>query len=191
VANIEELGGGALNLAGTVAVQPPERLRASVLEAVAVTPQSMVVMDLAEYRRKRRTTIVFGVAAALLAVLATVATVIASTSDPAADILATADVATIELTGPAGSGRFTYSMQVGRGVFVSESLPDVPEGRTYQLWLIDPSGPSPAGLFAPEDDGRSRAVVGELTTGVTVGITEEPAGGSDQPTGEVLLAGDV
>jgi len=187
---VDHLREGTVGLAGAVAIQPPNRLRTEVLEAVAATPQNTVVMDIEQYRRTRRNTIAFGVAAALLAVVATVAALI-SVGDPAAEILAAPDVATIELTGPAGTGRFTYSAEAGRGVFASESLPGVAEGRTYQMWLIDSSGPSPAGLFVPDDDGRSIAVVKDLMEGVTVGITEEPSGGSELPTGEVLLSGEI
>lgn len=72
------------------------------------------------------------------------------------------------------------------------NLPALDATQTYQIWLIDPSGqPIGAGLFIPASGQayttaliQSSAPLGEF---IAIGVTIEPAGGSEQPTGDRLL----
>jgi len=130
-------------------------------------------------------------AAVVLAIVATVSIVESSRISEVEEILTAPDVQTVEMAGETADGRFTYSLEIGRGVFISGSLGAVEPGRTYQLWLVGDTGPEPAGLFTPDTAGRSTAVVEDVAAGLVLAITEEPAGGSHQPTGDVLLAGEV
>jgi anti-sigma-K factor RskA len=73
-------------------------------------------------------------------------------------------------------------------------LPPAPSGRTYQLWAIA-TGKSPVslGVFDTRPDGRltaAMAVPADLMFQVTA-VTEEPAGGSPQPTQTPFLIGEV
>ena len=73
-------------------------------------------------------------------------------------------------------------------------LPPAPAGRTYQLWAIA-TGKAPVslGLFNPRPDGRlttAMAVPADFVFQVTA-VTEEPAGGSPQPTQTPFLIGEV
>jgi anti-sigma-K factor RskA len=73
-------------------------------------------------------------------------------------------------------------------------LPPAPSGRTYQLWAIA-TGKAPVslGVFDTRPDGRltaAMAVPAELVFQVTA-VTEEPAGGSPQPTQTPFLIGEV
>lgn len=188
---VAELEAGALVLAESQQTEPPAHLRGQVLDAIEQTPQDAVVVDLATRRRNRVVTGMLAAAALILAVVATVSIVQSSRVGTVEEILTAPDVQTVELVGETAAGRFTYSLDVGRGVFVSGSLAAVDPNRTYQLWLIGDAGPEPAGLFVPNASGRSTAVVDDVTAGLVLGITEEPAGGSEQPTGEVLLAAEV
>ena len=188
---VSEMRTGTLVLAETQKTEPPAHLRSQVLDAAERTPQDVVVVDLATHRRNRVLTSLLGVAAVILAIVATVSIIQASQVSSVEEILAAPDVQTVEMLGETGSGRLTYSLEVGRGVFASGSLAHLAPGRTYQLWLIDDDGSVPAGLFVPDASGRSSAVIDNLTPDVILGITEEPGGGSEQPTGEVLLATDV
>ncbi len=79
-------------------------------------------------------------------------------------------------------------------VFYASQLPALPANRVYQLWLIRSNGQAiaSAGIFTP--DGASRGTVQlrnpALLNGVTtVAVTDEPAGGSMQPTGHKWLIG--
>lgn len=72
------------------------------------------------------------------------------------------------------------------------NLPELDPSQNYQIWLIDSTGkPIGAGLFVPANGQRyttaliqSSAPLGEF---IAIGVTVEPAGGSDQPTGDRLL----
>lgn len=188
---LAELEAGALALAESTRSDPPPELRARVLEAVERKPQEAVVIDLAARRRNRLVTAALGVAALIVTVITTISIVEATRDGDIEAILTAPDVQTIELTGESADARFTYSLGVGRGVFVSGSLAAPGPEQTYQLWLIGSDGPQPAGLFIPDTEGVSSAVVNGVRAGLTLGVTEEPAGGSDAPTGDVLMAGEV
>ncbi len=67
-------------------------------------------------------------------------------------------------------------------------LPDLGEEQTYQIWLIEPDGHRvSAGLFRPQVDAAytTQPVYAkqDISSFTGVGVTIEPAGGSDQPTG--------
>lgn len=66
--------------------------------------------------------------------------------------------------------------------FVPQGMPEPEADKTYQLWLIGQSGARSAGLVT------DRPVVAD-TTGDTdrLGVTLEPAGGSEQPTTKPVL----
>lgn len=113
--------------------------------------------------------------------------------DQVAEVLAAADATVVQASSTlAGETRFVYSADLERGVFSGSSIPAIGDDRTYQLWVIDDQGASSLGLFYPDDTGGAVVVVdGALRSGVVLGVTNEPEGGSDQPTGDVLLAADL
>lgn len=92
------------------------------------------------------------------------------------------------------SGRMFWNPATDRWTFYAHHLPRVAPGREYQLWLITPSGPVGAGTFRPGQDG-SAAVQATYDLPAdqlrAVAVTEEPAGGVPQPTGEILILGNV
>lgn len=60
---------------------------------------------------------------------------------------------------------------------------DVPDDQVMQLWLIDDTGAHSVGFLADE----AVTVAGsEFENGALVGVTAEPAGGSEQPTSDPL-----
>ncbi len=80
------------------------------------------------------------------------------------------------------------------GVF-AWNLPQPPKGKTYQIWLINKQGERTNGGFLVPEAGYPfvTAVVWShqpLSTYVGIGITVEPAGGSQQPTGPRILRVD-
>jgi anti-sigma-K factor RskA len=79
-------------------------------------------------------------------------------------------------------------------IFYASQLPPLPANRTYQLWVIRSRGPAiaSAGTFNP--DSSSHAVVQlkdpVLLSAVTsLAVTDEPMGGSAQPTGHKWMIG--
>jgi anti-sigma-K factor RskA len=81
-------------------------------------------------------------------------------------------------------------------VLVLWNLPQVEAGQTYQVWLIDSEGGrTSGGLFRPlEDRGYTTATIWSpqpLEQYVGVGVTVEPEGGSEGPTGSRVLGVDL
>jgi anti-sigma-K factor RskA len=70
-------------------------------------------------------------------------------------------------------------------VFVGSGLPPIQSDRTFQLWIVPPSGaPQPAGLFRGQQSSAvyvSRTNV-DLSRTAAIAVSVEPAGGSTAPT---------
>lgn len=91
--------------------------------------------------------------------------------------------------GGAGLATVLASRSADMAVISMTGLPDPAEGRAYQLWLMGDHDPIPAGTMESGEVGPSPAAQIEGIRGSEqIGLTEEPAGGSPAPTGEVLLA---
>ncbi|MEU7124187.1 anti-sigma factor [Streptomyces zaomyceticus] len=105
-----------------------------------------------------------------------------------ADVLTAPDatVHTEQLT-DGTSAAVVVSRQQARAVFTARDLPALPGDKVYELWYAaEAGGLRPAGLLDSTGDRASRVLEGPLGDAVAVGITVEPAGGSDQPTTEPL-----
>lgn len=180
---------GVDGLAASASAAPDPSLRTRVLSSIDGVAQ--------EPARRRRgvptwMTAVAAAAAVALGVLAVAGQVRLSEMERMREVLAAEDLATVSVEGPAGTVTFAYSDVLDRGVFTSGSLASVEADHTYQLWLIDEHGPSPANIFLPDQDRSAVVVVdGEMGPGMTLGLTVEPAGGSEAPTGDVLVAADL
>lgn len=75
-------------------------------------------------------------------------------------------------------------------------LRPAPAGRAYQLWIIPKGGgnPIPSRVFNSEPDGHALVENVEVPPGIAIemyAVTEEPAGGSPQPTSAPFLVGRV
>ena len=92
----------------------------------------------------------------------------------------------------AGAQRANAQLEINgdEARLVARGLPAPPSGRLYQVWLKrDGHAPEPtAALFKPSRDGTATASVpGSLDDVDQVMVTDEPDGGSPQPTGDLLL----
>jgi anti-sigma-K factor RskA len=77
---------------------------------------------------------------------------------------------------------------------VTANLPQPPPGKVYQLWFVTASAKVSAGLIQPDSTGRGFAVVqvpSEIGKIAAAAITLEPAGGSPQPTSDILALGKI
>ena len=84
-----------------------------------------------------------------------------------------------------GSG--TVVAAHGTAVFHGSQLPMLPENKAYQLWRIRGQKSTSAGVLGR--GGELTGVVTDLAPGDAVGVTVEPATGSDRPTSDpVFLA---
>ena len=91
------------------------------------------------------------------------------------------------------SARLFWSPSRHRIVIAVYDLPPAAAGRTYQLWAIAQGKPVSLGIFNTAPDGRLTAamvVPPDLKFEVTA-VTDEPAGGSAQPTQQPFLIGKV
>jgi anti-sigma-K factor RskA len=186
-------------LGAAAAEAPPIALRDSVLAAIRDVRQESP-FALPRARRGLRPLISglsVAAAAAIIGLLAVFAIDARNERDDAqllARTLAAPDARTVQLDAvgtDTGSGRLVWSESEGRAVLVVDGLPPVAEGRAYELWYIEGDRPEPAGVF-DHDGSRIVAVLDDLPAGADmIGITEEPAAGSDLPTGPILLLGET
>ena len=104
-----------------------------------------------------------------------------------------AATATLAATGQAPSARLFWSPSRRRVVMAVFHLPPARFGRIYQLWAIAQGKPVSIGIFNTSPDGRliaEMALPVDLKFEITA-VTEEPAGGSPQPTQQPFLVGKV
>ena len=94
---------------------------------------------------------------------------------------------------PSGTAIFSPSQK--RMMFMASNLPQVPEGKAYELWIIPMQGaPMPAGVFRPDEHGNAMMMDHPMPEGVIAkafAITVENAEGSDKPTSPIMLMGEV
>lgn len=185
----------------TVDRTPPAALRDAVLAEVARRPRDArrhgdVRLPAAEPRRRMsRRVASLGIAAAVVAAVA-VPTGIAVQArheqqqlrveaDRIARMLADPDA--VLVTGAVQGGGDASALVADGGVlFATTGLDRAAAGHDYQLWVVDGDSISSAGLVTPRE-GSSTTVV-STRPGVVLAITVEPAGGSDQPTGDPIVA---
>lgn len=88
-----------------------------------------------------------------------------------------------------------YRRQQGYGMLFVEGLPALPRNRVYQVWFFDSQGKRiSGGIFRSTRDGRAIVEVRlpfPLERLSAIGITQEPKGGSLQPTGIRVLDGEL
>ncbi len=90
-----------------------------------------------------------------------------------------------------GARAEVVTLEGDRAVLVVEDMPPVPEGKTYQIWVIEDDVPKPSGLFKPEQDSVAAVVEHPLGGGDVIAVTVEPEGGSPEPTSDPMLAAEV
>ncbi|WP_336245480.1 anti-sigma factor [Nonomuraea sp. SYSU D8015] len=108
-------------------------------------------------------------------------------------VLAAADARTVRRkVTSGGTGTVVISRSKGRMVFTSSDLPELPETKGYELWLMGPDGPRPAGLLSRAADGvTSPVVLTPLKEDGKVALTVEPAGGSEKPTTQPIMLAEL
>jgi hypothetical protein len=93
-----------------------------------------------------------------------------------------------------GSARIFWDKTNSFWQLYAEDLPALDPGRVYQLWFITPTSKVSAGLLtlSPTGDVEHRVAVPSNVGLIVAGaITDEPDGGSIQPTGRFRFLGEV
>jgi Anti-sigma-K factor rskA/Putative zinc-finger len=198
-AEARRLRAAAARLGAAVATPPPAALWDRVRSEVATTNQ---VPPLAG-RVGRRFQPLLAAAAALLVVAFSVTALGVGlvggpsrserVADPVAAVLAAPDARRVAArAGGVGQAEVVVSRQRGRAVFVAARLAPAPAARSYQLWVVDRSGPLPAGLVEVPAGGRvTRLLDGRVTGSEQVAMTVERRGGAARPTSEPVVVVDL
>lgn len=87
-----------------------------------------------------------------------------------------------------------WNPQTGRASLFTEQLPQLSTDRTYQLWLIGIEGAVSAGLFQTDSSGTGQLAFQSETSVAefdAIGISVEPASGSDAPTTDPIAVGAI
>jgi anti-sigma-K factor RskA len=88
-----------------------------------------------------------------------------------------------------GKATLVYSKSLGKSALIMHGMAALPSNKVYELWYIDSKGvPTKAGLVGSDDRSTARVLDGTLSSGSTVGVTIEPAGGSQAPTSKPIVA---
>ncbi|WP_091226433.1 anti-sigma factor [Microbacterium sp. 3J1] len=99
------------------------------------------------------------------------------------DIRAAEDAqqATIELA-DGGAATAHWSASLGKSVLVTDGIPSLADGETYELWYVRGDTPVSAGVFDAEDGDATAVLAGEMHAGDVIAVTIEQAGGSPSGT---------
>ncbi|MFD9984022.1 anti-sigma factor domain-containing protein [Streptomyces massasporeus] len=187
-------------LAEAEATTVPSHLRARTLDLISRTPQDRSRHRPAASHRSLRLALAASIATAVLlggvaawqysqADDARTQAAQAHTASQAFTDVVTAPDATLHTEKLTGGGRaaVVVSRAEARAVFAADGLPALSEDKVYELWYAAEAGDlRPAGLLPGAAQQASRALQGSLAGAVAVGITIEPAGGSQQPTTDPL-----
>jgi anti-sigma factor RsiW len=94
----------------------------------------------------------------------------------------TADVRT------GGTATVVMSHRARALVFTASGLTRLPTSKVYELWLMGPGGPTPAGMLPSGHHGMSGpVVVNQLAPGDRLGLTIEPSAGTGRPTSALVV----
>lgn len=95
---------------------------------------------------------------------------------------------------PKAHGRVFWSEGARRGVLVAGNLEPLPPDRQYQLWVFVAGKPVDAGVFDVDAAGRAlfeSKDFAAVPSAENFAVTVEPRGGVPQPTGPIVLMGQV
>jgi len=112
--------------------------------------------------------------------------------------LASSAAVTVSLQGtevqPQAQGQLIADPDSQSAVLVIAGLAQLEAGKTYQVWLINGGGPASAGLLTVDANGQGLLVVtseAEIGSFDSLGISIEPAGGSPEPTGAIVVLSEL
>lgn len=199
----------------TVPEQPPSALREQVLARVAAlsaahdaaaaapaapaeaapptAPARTAHRPVAHPLRRRLAAL--GVAAAIVTAVAIPTTIAIQATQAQRELQAEADTIARMLADPdaqmltadmSGGGEVSALVSAGHVLLAASGMADPGDDLDYQLWAINGDSISSAGLIHPTDGSASALL--EAAPGTTLAVTLEPAGGSEQPTTEPLVA---
>jgi anti-sigma-K factor RskA len=92
--------------------------------------------------------------------------------------------------GQSATAKLAYD-RTGRAILMASNLPNVPQGKAYQLWfIVGNKPPMPGKTFVPDKTGSvvlKEEMPREAVDANVFAITVEPEGGSNAPTSPIYL----
>lgn len=82
------------------------------------------------------------------------------------------------------TGTVVVAKSLDQAAFVAAKMPEPPSGKVYQLWFNDDGSMRSAGLMDPARSTEAVLLDGPVDEASGIGITVEPAGGSEEPTSD-------
>ncbi len=95
---------------------------------------------------------------------------------------------------PGAYGQLIANTQTGAAVLVVAGLSPLEPGKVYEFWLITGDTPVGAGMFQVDAQGQAILQVPQNVTPGSfnaIGVSIEPEGGSQQPTGDIVMLGSI
>lgn len=114
----------------------------------------------------------------------------ADLNDPLNQVVRAGDLreASVAVAG-GGTATLLISSSEDAAVVKMKDVPAPPEGKVYQMWLIPKDGSAPVSQGLMDAEALSKpAVVEGISSASALGITVEPAGGSESPTMPTVAA---
>lgn len=202
-AEVASLRAAAAELSHVSALAPPDGLRADLLSAIGqvrpLPPRVGTITAIGHRLPRRRLWPALAAACALIAVIALgwgvqehrqLAGHRLSPSALSA-VLDSGDLATVSASvGSSGHATLIYSKAKHQLVLIGQDIPALPTGKTYQVWMLSPTGAATSGgLFRPDQNGTVLVQAsGDLAHTAQMGISVERAAGAVQPTPGAIVA---
>ncbi len=95
---------------------------------------------------------------------------------------------------PAAAARVVWNPGTQEAVLLAAGLDPAPPGKVYEAWVIAGGAPKAAGTFQVDRTGKAvlrLPAIEETRAARTFAVTLEPEGGTQAPTGPMVLAGAV
>ncbi|NED98910.1 anti-sigma factor [Phytoactinopolyspora halotolerans] len=211
-AEVEEIRETAARLGAAAAVSPPARMKDDVLRRIEqVRPLPPEVTDSGDDDRdtlrsgaRRRAwrrwwgPIATGAVAALLAGIVVLGIQLNETREQLdrsqaigaqmRELVTAPDMQVVQAEQGDSGGTVIMARSVDTAVLMVHGMEPAPAEHTYQLWFIDDDGARSAGLLGDTEDGRIGPFTAHgLADADHLGITVEPAGGSERPTTDPVM----
>jgi hypothetical protein len=95
---------------------------------------------------------------------------------------------------PAAAAQLVVAGDGRTAVLFARDLQPLADDQAYQLWFIGGEGPVGQGTFTVDEQGQGTLVVesaAAVRTYDAIGVSIEPAEGSSQPSGDIVLLGEI
>ncbi|MFV0532107.1 MAG: anti-sigma factor domain-containing protein [Cumulibacter sp.] len=163
---------------------------------VSDTGEAAGTVDLSSRRARRRGAWLGAIAAAAAAIVAVVVILGQRDGTPmnqAEAVISASDVSSQTASIDDWTATLYLSQAQEKAVISSEQMPDAPEGKDFQVWLMHDDGAITSAGVMPRTHGEGQEYVVNGVSGqvTAIAISEEPAGGSPGPTIDPFIVVDL